>query len=94
MGKIHNHIAELEETLINCKAEHESIELANMEEELFQLRHIEDLWEKLGRVAIDPETEKTEDEFLGFPAGTHREEIWLWFESAFEISVAEDLMGL
>ena len=94
MGKIHDRIAELESALINCKAEHEGADLADMEEELFQLRHIENLWEKLGRVAIDPETENTEDEFYGFPAGTHREEIWHWFEAAFDISVAEDLMGL
>lgn len=52
------------------------------------------MWEKLGCVVINPETENTEDEFYGFPAGTHREEIWHWFEATFDISVAEDLMGL
>ena len=26
--------------------------------------------------------------------GTHREEIWHWFEETFGVSVAEDLMGL
>ena len=94
MKKIHNRIVELEASLTNCKKEYSGAELADMEEELFQLRHIEDLWESLGEVAIDPETERTEDEFFGFPAGTHREEIWHWFEEVFDISVAEDLMGL
>ena len=92
--KIHNRIVELATSLMNYKAEHEGVELADMEEELFQLRHIEDLWEKLGCITIDPETEKIEDEFFGFPVGTHREEIWHWFEATFNISVAEDMMGL
>lgn len=76
MGKIHNRIVELEAVLTNCRAEHEGLELAGMEEELFRLRHIEELWGKLGETAIDQETEKTEEEFFGFPPGTHREEIW------------------
>ena len=29
-----------------------------------------------------------------FPIGTHREEIWYWFEERFNISVAKDLMRL
>lgn len=61
MGRIHDRIAKLESALINCKAEHEGADLADMEEELFQLGHIKDLWEKLGCVAIDTETENTED---------------------------------
>lgn len=42
---------------------------------------------------MNPDTEKIEEPWLDFPAGTHREEIWHWFEEQFDISVAEDLMG-
>ena len=50
-------------------------------------------WEKLGEITIDDD-ECIETEFLHFPVGTHREEIWHWFEEYYGISVAEDLMGL
>ena len=43
---------------------------------------------------MNPETECIEEEWNGFPTGTHREEIWHWFEEEFDLSVAEDLMGL
>ena len=33
-----------------------------------------------------------EEDFLDFRAGTHREEIWHWFEDTFDLSVAKDLM--
>lgn len=41
---------------------------------------IEDLWCQLEDVAMNPETECLEASFLGFPEGTHREEIWHWFD--------------
>lgn len=94
MGKIHDRIVELEAALTNCKGEHEGYELADMEEELWQLEHIEELWKRLGETVIDPDSEEIESEFYGFPSGTHREEIWHWFESKFNLSVAVDLMGL
>ena len=56
--------------------------------------HIEDLWLEFGDVPMNPKTECIEEEWNGFSAGTHREEIWHWFEETFNISVAEDLMGL
>ena len=43
---------------------------------------------------MDPETERIESEWHVFNAGTHREEIWHWFEQTFDLSVAEDLMCL
>jgi hypothetical protein len=49
------------------------------------------LWEELGDIPTD-ENECIEEEFAGFPAGTHREEIWHWFEDTFGLSVAKDLM--
>ena len=50
------------------------------------------LWTEFGDIPMDPETECIEQSWHGFPAGTHREEIWHWFEETFQISVAEDLM--
>lgn len=55
---------------------------------------VKTLWEEFGDVSMDPDTECIESTWHGFPAGTHREEIWKWFEETFHVSVAEDLMGL
>lgn len=53
--------------------------------------YAEMLWEEFGAVPINPETEEIEEAWRDFPSGTHREEIWHWFEENFNISVA-DLM--
>lgn len=53
-----------------------------------------ELWMEFGDVPMNPETEEIEEEWHGFPAGTFREDIWHWFEETFNVSVAEDLMGL
>lgn len=50
------------------------------------------LWEKFGDVPMDPDSEKIEVAWNGFDPGTHREDIWHWFEETFDISVAVDLM--
>lgn len=55
---------------------------------------IQYLWDEFGDVPMDPETECIESDWLIFPAGTHREEVWSWFEDVFPVSVAEDLMHL
>lgn len=44
------------------------------------------LWEKLGDVPTsegngEVEADTIEEPFLHFPVGTHREEIWRWFEA-------------
>ncbi len=44
---------------------------------------LEELWSEFGDVPMDPETEFMEAPFLGFPAGTHREEIWRWFDERY-----------
>lgn len=41
---------------------------------------LEALWDEFGDVPMDPETECMECQWLDFPAGTHREEIWHWFD--------------
>ena len=56
--------------------------------------YIRKLWKEFGDVPMNPDTECIEEEWNNFPIGTHREEIWDWFEETFNISVAKDLMGL
>lgn len=56
------------------------------------MKNVKDLWLEFGDVPMNPETECIETEWNGFLPGTHREEIWHWFEETFNISVAKDLM--
>lgn len=56
--------------------------------------YIKDLWLEFGDIPMNPKTECIEEEWNGFTTGTHREEIWKWFEGTYGISVAKDLMGL
>lgn len=56
------------------------------------MKNVKDLWLEFGDVPMNPETECIETEWNGFPSGTHREEIWHWFEKTFKVSVAKDLM--
>lgn len=56
------------------------------------LQNILNLWQKLEDHPYDPETECITTPYIIFPAGTHREEIWHWFENSFHICLAEDLM--
>jgi len=67
--------------------------ISDFEMEDASLPRIRKLWAEFGDVPMNPETECIEMPWLLFPAGTHREEIWHWFEEAFGVSVAEDLMG-
>lgn len=61
---------------------------------------VKELWKQFGDVPMDPETECIEKRWGSalwvdaFRPGTHREEIWKWFEETFDVSVAEDLMGM
>lgn len=56
-------------------------------------RELEDLWEQFEDVSMDPVTECMEAPFLDFPAGTHREEIWHWFDERHSKGVAYLLYG-
>lgn len=55
---------------------------------------LEDLWAEFGDVPMNPETECMEQSFLGFPAGTHREDIWHWFDERHSKGVAYLLYGV
>ena len=54
---------------------------------------VKDLWKDFGDVPMDPDTECIEETWGFFHKGTHREEIWHWFEETFEVSVGGELMG-
>lgn len=49
---------------------------------------LEELWAAFGDVPMNPETEKMEEDFLTFPAGTDREDIWHWFDERYSKGVA------
>lgn len=52
----------------------------------------EKVWSKLEDIPIDKD-EQIEIKFMDFEVGTHREDIWHWFEDYYDVSVAS-LMGL
>ena len=55
--------------------------------------YIRRLWEEFGDVPMNPETECIESGWHGFRAGTHREEIWHWFEETFDVRVHDLMYG-
>ena len=69
-------------------------EIVNAKKECERISQAKELWVQFGEIPMNPETEEIEEEWHGFPAGTFREDIWHWFEETFNVSVAEDLMGL
>lgn len=54
---------------------------------------LEEIWQQLTDVPMDPETECLEAPFYDWPAGTHREEIWHWFDELHSKGVAHLLYG-
>ena len=56
-------------------------------------KRLEDLWGEFGDIPMDPETERIEEPFLSFPAGTDREDIWHWFDKRHSKGVAYLLYG-
>ncbi len=51
------------------------------------------LWAELGDIPIN-EDEEIDIDWHIFSKGTDRQEIWHWFENEFDLSVADDLMGM
>lgn len=92
MAAIPIRITELDAILTNCVQDHTPEEIKEFETELAWLENIQELWDKLEDHPYDPYTECITAPYVIFPAGTHREAIWHWFEESFGISVAEDLM--
>lgn len=54
---------------------------------------LEKLWDEFTDVPMNPDTEKMEDAFLHFPAGTPREDIWHWFDERYSKGIAALLYG-
>ena len=52
-------------------------------------RLIEDLWMYFGIINYDGETETILENFMDFPAGTWREDVWHWFDKAYSKGVHE-----
>ena len=53
------------------------------------IKKVKELWLEFGDVPLNPNTECIEEDWHGFPAGTHREDVWHWFEEEFGIPVSE-----
>lgn len=58
-----------------------------------KMKEVKELWTEFGDVPMDPETECIEADWHGFPKGTFREEIWMWFKETFGVSVADLMYG-
>ncbi len=52
---------------------------------------IREIWDELESVPIN-DNEEIEREWREFPRGTHRQEIWHWFEETFNLSIGDDLL--
>lgn len=70
-----------------------SEEFLDDEDTVYTDEQLEEFWSRFGDVPMDPETERMEDDFLSFPQGTHREEIWHWFDKRHSKGVAFLLYG-
>lgn len=79
----------INETIADAKKIHESDDSLPTKT---SINFVKRLWWMFGYVPMDPETENLEEDWLLFPKGTNREEIWSWFEEEFDVSVATDLM--
>ena len=54
---------------------------------------LEKLWSQFADVPMNPETECIEEPFMGWSAGSDREEIWHWFDQRHSKGVAYLLYG-
>lgn len=57
------------------------------------MKHVLDEWLAFGDVPMNPETERIEVGWNGFASGTHREEIWHWFEETYGVQVYDLVYG-
>ncbi|MDY5027247.1 MAG: hypothetical protein SPF19_12135 [Oliverpabstia sp.] len=86
---------EIEKNEILEKVLEDGEQISACMERSFSLKHIAELWNEFGNIPMDPETECMDASWHGFPRGTHREDIWRWFESQFPgVSVADLMYGV
>ena len=50
--------------------------------------HLESLWLELADIPMNPQTETIEAQFHIFDEGTHKEDIWRWFDQHHSRGVA------
>lgn len=55
---------------------------------------IEKMWEEFEDIPVNCETERIEQDFLHFPVGTPREDIWHWFDEMHSKGVVYLLYGI
>lgn len=55
---------------------------------------LEELWDEFGDIPMNPDTECIEEPFMGWSTGTHREEIWHWFDERHSKGVVYLLYGV
>ena len=72
-----------------CGANDMLVELTKQTAEGLSDRLIEDLWMIFGSCEYDGETETILEDFMDFPAGTWREDIWHWFDKVYSKGVHE-----
>lgn len=75
---------------ILSKAEYDAIYAALDEVETLQDRDkmLEELWDQFTDIPMNLDTECIEGEFMHWSPGTHREEIWHWFDGRHSKGVA------
>lgn len=54
---------------------------------------LESLWREFSDVPMNPETECMDEEFMHFPDGTSREDIWHWFDERHSKGIAYLMYG-
>ena len=54
---------------------------------------LEAMWHNFADVPMDPDTEKMEEAFMDWPAGTDKEDIWHWFDARHSKGIAFLLYG-
>lgn len=72
-----------------CGAHDMLWELTRQTAEGLSDRLIENLWMYFGECSFDPETKIILEDFMDFPFGTWREDIWHWFDKAYSKGVHE-----
>lgn len=50
------------------------------------------LWQMFGDVSVN-NMDQIEEEFLGFPEGTEKEEVWQWFDERYSGGVVKLMAG-
>ena len=95
-GKSYEFLEDRKETLMLVEdSEFVSRAKQSAGNDLYILEVAESLWSALGDIPVNEDDELDEDFincFNTFEKGTDKTEVWHWFESTFNLSVAKDLM--